>query len=222
VRRFVVIEGLIGVGKSTLTRLLAREWGARLVMEPSEQNPFLEPFYQDPLRFAFPVQMYYLSTRWRQQEEIRQGHLFHSDVVADYLFAKDRLFAEKTLNALELELYDRFAGALTDKAPVPDLVVYLEAPIDVVMGRIAERNAPGEYKITEDYLVDLKQRYERMFDRWSASPLLRIDNRDMDYREDSEEWRKLLSRIEGALRGAATTPGSPKDREAQPELFGGG
>ena len=109
-RRFIVVEGLIGVGKTSLCKLLADTWGGRLVLEPSETNPFLEPFYEDPDRFGFPVQMYYLVTRWKQQAAIRQEELFTQMVVSDYLFEKDRLFAEKTLSNMELELYDRFAA----------------------------------------------------------------------------------------------------------------
>jgi deoxyguanosine kinase len=214
---YVVIEGLIGVGKSTLSRIVAEAWDARLVLEPNEHNPFLEPFYADPTRYAFPVQMYYLATRWKQQEEILQGSLFESaTVVSDYLFEKDRLFAEKTLDELELDLYDRFANTLCGRAATPDLVVYLHAPIDVLMARIAERRAPGETAITPEYLEDLARRYERLWGRWTDSPLLRIDNRDMDYRSDPAARAELLSRIATALRA----PGSIVDREAQPRLFG--
>src|SRR5690349_7004431 len=110
--RYVVVEGLIGVGKTTLCHLLERYRGATLILEPAATNPFLEPFYADPERYAFPVQMFYLINRWRQQSRIRQGDLFTELVVSDYLFEKDRLFAAKTLSAEELTLYDRFAAAL--------------------------------------------------------------------------------------------------------------
>ncbi|MBT3219715.1 MAG: deoxynucleoside kinase [Proteobacteria bacterium] len=222
---YVVIEGLIGVGKTTLARLVASHLDGRLSLEPNERNPFLEPFYRNPDRYAFPVQMFYLATRWRQQELIKQGDLFNDTIVSDYVFAKDRIFAEKTLNSLELDLYDRFAGALCDKAPTPDLVVFLRAPVDVLMQRIAERQAPGECAITVEYLVDLERRYELLFADWDACPLLVIDNRDMDYRGDSKARKTVLERIQAALSGRHTTtkaPGSIADREAQPELFGVG
>ncbi len=222
--RYVVVEGLIGVGKTTLCRLLERERGAQLFLEPAATNPFLEPFYADPERYAFPVQMFYMYSRWRQQSRIRQGDLFTDLVVSDYLFEKDRLFAEKTLGEEELELYDRFASALGEQAPRPDLVVYLQAPIDTVMKRIARRRAPGEAAITEVYLRDLAARYERLWASYTRAPLLRIDNRDMNYADDAAAQRELLRLVDLALDGGATrvAPGSDPDREAQPSLFGAG
>ena len=220
--RYLVVEGLIGVGKTTLCRLLERERGATLFLEPAATNPFLEPFYSDPARYAFPVQMFYLYNRWRQQARIRQGDLFSGLVVSDYLWEKDRLFASKTLSAEELELYDRFASALGEQAPTPDLVVYLEAPLEVVMQRIEGRRAPGEEAIDERYLADLAQRYDRLFDRWDRCPVLRIDNRDINYAEDPAAQWALLRTIDQALHGeplpGALAPGS-SDREAQPDLF---
>lgn len=218
-RRFVVVEGLIGVGKTSLCRLLEREWGARLVLEPAATNPFLESYYADPARYAFPVQMFYLYQRWRQQQDIVQGDLFSQVVVSDYLFEKDRLFAEKTLRDDELELYEGIRVALGEISPVPDLVVYLHAPVDVLMGRIAQRAAPGEEKIEPAYLVDLVERYERLWARWNAAPLLRIDNRDMDYVRDPQAASAVLARIESALEQRGAAPGSAEDREDQPALF---
>jgi deoxyadenosine/deoxycytidine kinase len=222
--RYVVVEGLIGVGKTTLCHLLERYRGATLILEPAATNPFLEPFYADPERYAFPVQMFYLINRWRQQSRIRQGDLFTELVVSDYLFEKDRLFAAKTLGPEELMLYDRFAGALGEQAPKPDLVVYLEAPIPVLMQRIARRRAPGEHAIAEAYLVDLRERYERLLAEYTTCPIVRIDNQDMNYADDPEAQRELLGRIDEALGGGppATTPGSLVDREVQQQLFSGG
>ncbi len=223
-RRFVVVEGLIGVGKTSLCRLLRDAWGARLVLEPSETNPFLEPFYEEPARYALPVQLFYLMNRWRQQGTIRQEDLFAEAIVSDYHFAKDRMFAEKTLNSEEMELYERFSVVLDAQAPAPDLVVYLEAPTDVLLQRIARRAAPGEEHITADYLEDLRDRYERMWSRWTACPLVRIDNRAMNYVDDPAGRAAVLSRIEAALAGPTDpeAPGSISDREVEPSLFGAG
>lgn len=223
-RQFIVIEGLIGVGKTSLCRLLAEAWDGRLVLEPSETNPFLEPFYEDPERFSFPVQMYYLVTRWKQQAMIRQEELFKSLVISDYLWEKDRLFAEKTLVDQELELYERFARALGEKAPRPDLLIFLDAPTDVILKRIAKRACPGEYRIKAPYLDDLRRRYQKLLSEWDGCPILRLDNRDMDYLTDSRVREMLLEKIDNALKGRPPTdaPGSLVDREAQPSLFGAG
>jgi len=224
VRRYVVVEGLIGAGKTSLCRLLQEAWGARLVLEPAETNPFLELFYTDPDQYALPVQLYYLMSRWRQQVEIRQGDLFTDIVVSDYLFAKDRVFAEKTLQDDELEIYDRFAGVLGGQAPVPDLVVLLDAPTSVLLKRIAKRKAPGEHAITVEYLDDLRGRYKRLFADWTHCPVLRIDNRDMNYVNDPDGRSAVLHRIESVLKvdNDPRAPGSDSDREAQPNLFGTG
>ncbi|MFT4979232.1 MAG: deoxyguanosine kinase, partial [Myxococcota bacterium] len=117
--RFIVIEGLIGVGKTSLCRILRDEWGAELILEPSDDNPFLSNFYADPDRFAFPTQMFYLATRYAQQTQLHQTNLFKSLFVADYLFAKDQLFAEQTLTGHELELYFRFARLMTESVARP-------------------------------------------------------------------------------------------------------
>ena len=222
-RQFLVIEGLIGVGKTTLCRLLQETWNAKLILEPAETNPFLGPFYSDPERYAFSAQMFYLVNRWRQQDTIRQPELFADMVVSDYLFAKDRLFAEKTLNEMELELYDRFAAALGEMTPTPDLVVYLEADIDTIMGRIAERQAVGETAITRGYLEDLKARYDRLWENYSDSPILRMSNEDLNYRDDRTARERVLWRIKNALAGNpdGEPPGFKTDREVQTSLFTG-
>jgi deoxyguanosine kinase len=229
-RRFLVVEGLIGAGKTTLCRLIAESWGAELVLEPSEHNPFLGPFYDDPRRFAFPVQMFYLINRWRQQSGIRQTGLFEDLVVSDYLFAKDRLFAEKTLDELEMQLYDRFAGALGEHAPKPDLVVYLDVPTEVLMRRIHRRQAVGEEKIRPEYLDDLRARYERLWAEFTLAPVLRLDNRTMNYADEPEGRERILELIAHALtsggNGTTAASGPPAsasaEREGQPSLFGTG
>ncbi len=222
-RRYVVVEGLIGVGKTTLCKLLERERSATLFLEPAATNPFLEPFYAEPERYAFPVQMFYLINRWRQQDRIRQQDLFNGLVVSDYLMEKDRLFAEKTLPADELELYDRFARALGEHTPTPDLVIFLDAPTDVIMARIARRQAPGEQAIRASYLDDLRSRYRKLLTDWGRCPILRLDNRDMNYADDPDVQARLLSWIDSALetgRLPPEAPGSIVDREDQPSLFG--
>lgn len=223
-RHYIAVEGLIGAGKTTLCRLLRDQWGARLILEPADHNPFLEPYYDEPERFAFPVQMFYLVTRWHQQDQVRQEDMFSGVVVADYVFKKDRMFAEKTLDDRELMLYDRFAGVLGGLAPKPDLLIYLEAPLDVLMGRIEKRGMPGEHQITRQYLDDLAARYEVLLAEWSECPLLRINNQDLDYSDDPASQKAILERIERALAGEMPSgpTGSTLDRKGQTDMFGAG
>ncbi len=213
-RGFIVIEGLIGVGKTSLCRSLETEFGARLVLEPAETNPFLELFYGDPRRYALPVQLTYLLQRWRQQDRIRQGDLFGPLVVSDYCFAKDRLFAEKTLDDDEVTIYDQVARSLGAKAPTPDLLVYLEAPLPIVMKRIAHRDAPGERAITATYLEDLAARYETLLERWTACPILRIDNRGLDILVDGSARNEVFRRIALALGGEVASRVTGDDPQA--------
>ena len=227
--RFIVVEGLIGVGKTSLCRLLRDSWGAELILEPSETNPFLGPFYADPERYRFPVQMFYLVNRWRQQDRIRQPELFDHLIVSDYIFAKDRMFAEKTLDTTELDLYDRFAEALDEHTPTPDLLIYLHAPLDTIMARIARRRAVGEEAITRDYLQDLSDRYDVMLQGWSQCPVLRLSNEEINYVDSPDGQRRVLEIIQAALDGRPlpkptgdVVPGSLEDRETQTELFGPG
>lgn len=214
--RFVVIEGLIGSGKTTLARLLERERGAELVLEPHEDNPFLASFYKDPDRYALPVQLYFLLTRYRQMDRLRQPSLFHPLLVSDYLFDKDRLFAEKTLPPGEMELYDRFAGPLGKEVPVPDLVIYVAAPVSVLLKRIKRRGIAGEDRITQGYLDDLAERYDRLFARWSRCPVLRLDSVAHDYASDPAAQAAVLARIDEALED----PSSVGRDARQPGLFG--
>lgn len=211
----IAVEGLIGVGKTTLCHLLARERGARLLLEPSERNPFLEPFYRDPARYAFPAQMAYLIQRWRQQQSLRQVELFGGLVATDYVMAKDRLFATKTLTDEELELYDHFAEALQEPGPTPDLLVWLDAPIEVCLQRIARRGAPGEDEIDAAYLGDLRRRYLGLFARWRACPVLRIDSSRVDIADDMVDQATVLTRIDAALAGHVASDAL----DDSPELF---
>jgi deoxyguanosine kinase len=221
-RRYVVIEGPIGVGKTTLCRLLHEDRGAELVLEPHEDNPFLEAFYRDPARYALPVQMYFLLTRWKQIDRIRQLGLFHDWVVSDYLFEKDRLFAEKTLSSDEMELYDRFAASLGRDMPTPDLVVVLEAPIPVLLSRIRRRGVAGEDRITTKYLEDLLERYDRQWRAWTRCPVLRVDNTALDYGRDPAARAEILAQIDAAIAaGRAAADVAAGDDAAQPSLFSG-
>ena len=224
-RRFLVIEGLIGVGKTTLCKIIQEEWDARLVLEPWAENPFLASFYEDPERFAVPAQMFYLASRFKQQQNIRQTDLFHGMVVADYLFEKDRLFAKQTLKGEELELYDQFAGLLGESLAKPDLVLFLDAPTETILDRIARRAIDSEQVISPDYLDALRERYYDLWRTYTAAPVRVLHTETIDYVDNPEDQRAILDQIRGWL-DPKNDPGSPAsvntEWEGQAELFAAG
>lgn len=223
--RYIVIEGLIGVGKTSLCRIMRDVEGARLVLEPAEDNPFLAAFYADSERFAFPAQMFYLATRSAQQAKLRQGDLFEQLVVADYLMEKDRLFAEQTLSGDELDLYDRFSALLGDGAPRPDFVLFLDSPTEVIRARIRRRAISAEQVIEASYLDSLRESYYRLWDRYTDAPVYVLDTQNLNYVDNEEDQKTVLEMIRGWLNGKPA-PGAPasyvREREAQPSLFGTG
>lgn len=189
---YVAIEGCIGVGKTTLTRLLSEALDGRTVLEVVEENPFLPEFYADPVAHAFKTQMFFLLSRFKQQESIAQRELFERAVVADYLFAKDRIFAELTLADHELSLYDQVFRALETKVQVPDLVIYLQAPLEVILKRIEKRGRAFEKDIDPGYLERLIDAYQRFFARFEACPLLIVDTEDLNFPERREDFEAVL------------------------------
>lgn len=221
--KYIVIEGLIGVGKTSLCRILESELGARLVLEPADDNPFLAAFYGDADRFAFPAQMFYLATRYDQQLRLAQQELFHDLVVADYHFAKDRLFAEQTLSGDELELYDRFARLLKDRVPRPDFVVFMNAPTHVIQARIQRRAIQAEQVIEAAYLDSLRQRYLDLWAAYDEAPVYVVDTSQLNYVDDIDDRRRMLEMIRGWLDGQPV-PGSPapygSESPGQLPLFG--
>lgn len=206
--RYIVIEGLIGVGKTSLCRLLERRMGARLVLEPAEDNPFLAAFYADKERFAFPAQMFYLATRYAQQMDLHQPELFSRLIVSDYLYAKDRLFAELTLSNDELALYDRFAELLSGGITQPDFVLFLDAPTRVISARIRRRAIPAEQRITPDYLDALRARYYQLWDRYDGAPVYVLDTSTLDYVDDPAGQDAIIALLQGWLdhRPLASAP----------------
>jgi len=199
--RFIVVEGPIGVGKTSLARRLADSMSAQLVLENAEQNPFLERFYKNPRAAAFQTQMYFLFHRTRQLEEVRQQDLFGATRVADYLLEKDRLFARVTLDDAEYELYERVYERVAVDAPTPDLVVYLQAPVDVLMDRIAKRGIRYEQHIERGYLEKLTQAYARFFHAYDASPLLIVNSAAIDPVSNEADYRLLFAEICKRRRG---------------------
>ena len=193
--RYIVIEGPIGVGKTSLARRLSESFGSELVLEDAAGNPFLERFYQDPRSAALPTQLFFLFQRAEQMQTLNQHDLFAPVRVADFLMDKDRMFAELTLNADELQLYQQVAERLSIQAPTPDLVVYLQAPVDVLRQRIIGRGIKSEQLIASDYLTRLVDIYSRFFHEYNNSPLLIVNAAEIDPVNKEDDYQQLLQRI---------------------------
>ena len=191
---FIVIEGPIGAGKTSLSRLLAEELEARLLLEVVEENPFLAPFYADPERYAFSVQTFFLLSRYKQVQELTQGSLFFADTVADYLFDKDFIFASLNLRGDEWRLYGGLYKQLRPRVPRPDLTVYLRAAPELLLERIAKRGRPFEQGIEAGYLHRLGEAYDRYFNHYDA-PLHVIEAADYDFVESTSNREKLISEV---------------------------
>lgn len=199
--RFIVVEGPIGVGKTTLARRLAETFGAELVLEQAESNPFLERFYRDPVGAALPAQLHFLFQRTQQLAALRQADLFASVRVADYLLEKDRLFARVTLDEAEFALYEQVYARLVIDPPKPDLVIFLQAPVDVLMQRIARRGVQAEKLIERAYLEKLNEAYARFFHDYEASPLLIVNAATLDPVSSDLDYDELLGAVQRMKRG---------------------
>lgn len=193
--RYIVVEGPIGVGKTSLSNLLAQRFNGRRVLEVVEENPFLSNFYTDRNKFAFQTQMFFLLSRFRQQQELFQPDLFSAVTVSDYLFAKDRIFACLTLDQNELALYDRVFEALGPRVAKPDLVIYLQARMDVLGTRIKKRGREFERKFDMGYLEELCKSYNEFFFHYSETPLLVINTSDIDFVNNKDDQENLLNVI---------------------------
>jgi deoxyguanosine kinase len=199
--RFIVVEGPIGVGKTSLARRLAESCGSELILEQAEDNPFLERFYKNPKAAAFPAQLFFLFQRARQLEDLRQGDMFETVRVADYLLEKDRLFAQLTLDEEELSLYEQVYARLSIDVITPDLVVYLQAPVDVLLERIARRGIRYEQHIERSYLEKLTQAYAKFFHEYDSSPLLIVNAAQVDFVGKDADYVQLFEQIGRIRRG---------------------
>ena len=190
-----MVEGPIGVGKTSLARILASEFHARGLFERVEDNPFLPKFYEDRETYAFQTQLFFLLSRYQQQRELIQQDLFNRNVVADYLFAKDRIFAALTLSSDELNLYQQIYQLLDTRVPKPDLVVYLQARPEVLYKRVKKRDKSYERAVTLEYLGEVAQAYNRFFFRYDESPLLVVNTSEIDFVSSSKDLADLVKEI---------------------------
>ena len=199
--RYIVVEGVIGAGKTSLARMMSDRLAGKLVLEEVEENPFLKDFYKDRERYAFPTQMHFLFSRFQQQRNLRQMELFSERMVADYLFQKDRIFAGLNLSEREFALYERLVSWLELEVLNPDVVVYLQASPDVLMRRIARRGRPFEKDMDPGYIKQLNEAYNHFFFHYVGAPLLVVNTNAIDFVNNPDDFEDLLERIRSHRQG---------------------
>jgi deoxyguanosine kinase len=198
---YIVIEGVIGVGKTTLTRLLAKPFGADILLEVVEENPFLSDFYGDRARYAFQTQTFFALSRFKQQTNEVAPRVGQTNLLSDYLFAKNDIFARQNLTADELDLFQQLYGTLLERVPKPDLVVYLQADVETLMARIALRDRPFERDMDRQYIADLHEAYDQFFAGYRDTPLLTIETDALNLVRDLNARAQVMGQIRAALRG---------------------
>jgi len=199
--KYIIIEGPIGVGKTSLANKLALEWDADLVLENVDDNPFLSKFYKNPREVSLQTQLYFLLTRTRQVQAFKQQDIFSNTRVSDFMLQKDRLFAQVTLNNEEYDLYDQLYSYMTVDIPKPDLIIYLQAPINTLMKRIKKRGRDFEKYIDEEYLERLNAMYLKFFNTYNISPLLIVNAEDIDFVNNENDYKNLLDKIYSIDKG---------------------
>jgi deoxyadenosine/deoxycytidine kinase len=214
---YIAIEGAIGVGKTSLARILGEALSAEILLEVFEENPFLSDFYTDRARYAFQTQIFFLLSRYRQQHRVIARTVKTSPLVSDYLFAKDWLFAHLNLTGDELAMYERVHSILGEQIPTPSLVVYLKAPTETLMRRIAFRDRAYERQMSTEYIEALRLAYERFFNEYTATTVLAIDTEDLDFVHDNVARVEIVNRMKNAIRGDAQQLTFP-DMALQTEL----
>ncbi|MGH7778246.1 MAG: deoxynucleoside kinase [Candidatus Binataceae bacterium] len=200
-RGYIAVEGPIGVGKTSLAQVLAKELNARLLLEDADNNPFLPRFYAEPDKYAFPAQLYFLLTRYNQQRELLQRDLFEQATVADYLFAKDRIFANLNLAPDEIKLYEGVYKLVDAEMAKPDLVVYVRARVDVLGERLRKRNRDFERHISYEYLERVSSAYRDFFFYYDEAPLLVVDSSEIDFVANPADLADLIREIDAAGPG---------------------
>lgn len=199
--RYIAIEGVIGVGKTSLAHLLADHLNGRLVLEKPEENPFLEDFYRNPSAYAFQTQIFFLLSRYKQQKEFPQQDLFHPVTIADYLFAKDKIFAHINLSEHELVLYDHIMELMEPSIPHPDLVIYLQSSTDRLMKNIKIRGRDYEKPMTEEYIRTLNEAYNHFFFNYHETPLLVVNSSRIDFVNKKKDLENLIDVVTRPISG---------------------
>jgi deoxyadenosine/deoxycytidine kinase len=199
--RYIAIEGPIGVGKSSLAKILAQKYASRLVKEEVAGNPFLERFYENPRKYAFQTQLFFLLSRYRQQRELAQGDLFEAGLVCDYILAKDKIFALINLEDDEISLYESIYKLLVSTLPKPDLVIYLQARPEVLLSRVRKRGIAYERNISLDYLRTLSDAYNEYFFHYNETPLLVVNTSEIDFVESPRDLEHLVREVKSVKRG---------------------
>ena len=198
---YIAVDGPIGVGKTAVVERLAERLDATTVLEEWGQNPFLKGFYDGAQGAAFQVELFFLLSRYRQQQELRQRSLFNQVTLADYVFEKSKLFAYLNLEDAELLIYEKLYGLLVEAAPKPDLAIYLQAPTEVLMKRIRARGRPEEAHLSEDYLAEVNRAYNHYFFHYTQSPLLVVNTADVNFARSDQDLEDLLRQIRNMGKG---------------------
>ena len=198
---YIAIEGPIGVGKTSLAKLLSKKMNARLILEKFEDNPFVSEFYDDPGRFAFQTQLFFLLQRYQQQQDIRQVDMFHNIIISDYMFIKDRLFASLNLDEKEMNLYDSIANMMERNIINPDLIIYLQADTSTLMKNIEKRGRNFENNISFDYINALNDIYTEYFFRYNDTPLVIINTNNIDFVNNADDLDQVIDYINQPVSG---------------------
>ncbi|PIR00960.1 MAG: deoxynucleoside kinase [Nitrospinae bacterium CG11_big_fil_rev_8_21_14_0_20_45_15] len=193
--RFIAVEGAIGAGKTSLVKLLGSQLDARIILEQDEENPFLEKFYQDRQSHALQTQLFFLMSRYKQYLSLAQRDLFDSVVITDYLFARDRIFAQLNLQEHEFQLYEQIYDLVRQKLPKPDLVVFLQTNLDVLRKRVEKRDRDYEAYMDNEYLEDVNKAFNNFFFYYSDTPLLVVNTNEIDFVEKKVDLEELINKI---------------------------
>lgn len=199
--KYIAIEGVIGAGKTSLAKMLAKKLNAKLVLESFEDNPFLEKFYKNPRRYALHTQMFFLMSRYKQLLELRQDDLFHDYIISDYIFEKDKIFAYLNLADDELELYEKMVSFIERNLQTPDLVIYLQSTVERLMFNINKRGRNAEKNISETYISDLNEAYNYFFFRFKASRVMIVNATDIDFVNNEKDFNELIEEILKPVHG---------------------